>query len=165
MVMKRVLLFIVLASMILVGCKTTEKIVYVEVPRVEKEYVYLERRDTAYQKDSVFIKEFVKGDTVKVVEYRYRDRFHETTRIDTITRVDSCVVKVPVEVVKIDHKQTYFQKSFMCSPKISTWAAVPFSRLSSAVVVVRGSSETVTPFSAKTSLHAFRNGNTLPMPR
>ena len=113
MVMKRVLLFIVLASMILVGCKTTEKIVYVEVPKVEKEYVYLERRDTAYQKDSVFIKEFVKGDTVKVVEYRYRDRFHETTRIDTITRVDSCVVKVPVEVVKIDHKQTYFQKSFM----------------------------------------------------
>ena len=111
--MKRVLLLIVLISLLTTGCKTTEKIVYVDVPQVHTEYVYLEKRDTAYQKDSVFIKEYVKGDTVKVVEYRYRDRFHEITRTDTITRVDSCVVKVPVEVIKVDHKQTYFQKSFM----------------------------------------------------
>jgi len=111
--MRRMLLLAVLVSLVMIGCKTQEKIVYVEVPKVETEYVYLEKIDTAYQHDSVYIKEYVKGDTVKIVEYRYKDRYHEVVRVDTVIKVDSCVVNVPVEVVKVDHKQTKFQKTFM----------------------------------------------------
>ena len=40
------------------SCKTTE---YVEVPVVHTEYVYKESKDTAYVRDSVYIKEVQNG--------------------------------------------------------------------------------------------------------
>ena len=99
-----------LLSIVLHGCKT----VYVPVPGETKtEYVYKETRDTAYVKDSVYIKEVQKGDTIRITEYRDRYRFRYITTTDTIVRVDSVAVPYPVEVVKVDHKQTWLQKTFM----------------------------------------------------
>ena len=92
------------------SCKTTE---YVEVPVVHTEYVYKESKDTAYVRDSVYIKEVQKGDTIRITEYRDRYRFRYITLTDTIIRLDSISVPYPVEVVKIDHKQTWLQKTFM----------------------------------------------------
>ena len=92
------------------SCKTTE---YVEVPVVHTEYVYKESKDTAYVRDSVYIKEVQKGDTIRITEYRDRYRFRYITTTDTIVRVDSVAVPYPVEVVKVDHKQTWLQKTFM----------------------------------------------------
>lgn len=89
-----VILTIILCS--LAGCKTTE---YVEVPVTHTEYVYRDRVDTSYVKDSVYIREQIKGDTVKVVEYRYRDRFREIWRTDTLVRCDTVSV-VHTEVVE-----------------------------------------------------------------
>lgn len=89
-----VILTIILCS--LAGCKTTE---YVEVPVTHTEYVYRDRVDTSYVKDSVYIREQIKGDTVKVVEYRYRDRFREIWRTDTLVRCDTVSV-VRTEVVE-----------------------------------------------------------------
>ena len=89
-----VILTIILCS--LAGCKTTE---YVEVPVTHTEYVYRDRVDTSYVKDSVYIREQIKGDTVKVVEYRYRDRFREIWRTDTMVRCDTVSV-VRTEVVE-----------------------------------------------------------------
>jgi hypothetical protein len=92
------------------SCKTTE---YVEVPVVHTEYVYKESKDTAYVRDSVYIKEVQKGDTIRITEYRDRYRFRYITTTDTIVRVDSVAVPYPVEVVKVDHKQTWLQKTLM----------------------------------------------------
>ena len=92
------------------SCKTTE---YVEVPVVHTEYVYKESKDTAYVRDSVYIKEVQKGDTVRITEYRDRYQFRYITLTDTIIRLDSISVPYPVEVVKVDHKQTWLQKTFM----------------------------------------------------
>lgn len=89
-----VILTIILCS--LAGCKTTE---YVEVPVTHTEYVYRDRVDTSYVKDSIYIREQIKGDTVKVVEYRYRDRFREIWRTDTLVRCDTVSV-VRTEVVE-----------------------------------------------------------------
>lgn len=89
-----VILTIIFCS--LAGCKTTE---YVEVPVTHTEYVYRDRVDTSYVKDSVYIREQIKGDTVKVVEYRYRDRFREIWRTDTLVRCDTVSV-VRTEVVE-----------------------------------------------------------------
>lgn len=89
-----VILTIILCS--LAGCKTTE---YVEVPVTHTEYIYRDRVDTSYVKDSVYIREQIKGDTVKVVEYRYRDRFREIWRTDTLVRCDTVSV-VRTEVVE-----------------------------------------------------------------
>ena len=99
-----------LLMIVLHGCKT----VYVPVPGETKtEYIYKESRDTAYVRDSVYIMEVQKGDTVKITEYRDRYRFRYITTTDTIVRVDSVAVPYPVEVVKVDHKQTWLQKTFM----------------------------------------------------
>ena len=99
-----------LLMIVLHGCKT----VYVPVPGETKtEYVYMESKDTAYVRDSVYIKEVQKGDTIRITEYRDRYRFRYITTTDTIVRVDSVAVPYPVEVVKVDHKQTWLQKTFM----------------------------------------------------
>ena len=92
------------------SCKT----VYVPVPGETKtEYIYTESRDTSYIRDSVYIKEVQKGDTVRITEYRDRYRFRYITTTDTIVRVDSVAVPYPVEVVKVDHKQTWLQETLM----------------------------------------------------
>ena len=92
------------------SCKT----VYVPVPGETKtEYIYKENHDTAFVKDSIYIKEVQKGDTIRITEYRDRYRFRYITTTDTIVRVDSVAVPYPVEVVKVDHKQTWLQKTLM----------------------------------------------------
>ena len=92
------------------SCKTTE---YVEVPVVHTEYVYKESKDTAYVRDSVYIKEVQKGDTIRITEYRDRYRFRYITSVDTVVVLDSITVEVPYEVVKVDHQQTWLQKTLM----------------------------------------------------
>lgn len=95
---------------LLMSCKT----VYVPVPGETKtEYVYKETRDTSYVRDSVYIKEVQKGDTIRVTEYRDRYRFRYITLTDTMLVYDTIKVPYPVEVVKVDHKQTWLQKTFM----------------------------------------------------
>ena len=99
-----------LLMIVLHGCKT----VYVPVPGETKtEYVYKETRDTAYVKDSVYIKEVQKGDTIRITEYRDRYRFRYITVTDTMLVLDTLKIPYPVEVVKVDHKQTWLQKTFM----------------------------------------------------
>lgn len=83
------------------SCKT----VYVPVPgEIKTEYVYMESKDTAYVRDSVYIKEVQKGDTIRITEYRDRYRFRYITTTDTIIRVDSVAVPYPVEVEKIEYR-------------------------------------------------------------
>jgi len=108
------LLVIIVSGLLLLFFVCSCKTVYVPVPGGTKtEYVYKESRDTSYIRDSVYIKEVQKGDTIRVTEYRDRYRFRYITTTDTIVRVDSVAVPYPVEVVKVDHKQTWLQKTFM----------------------------------------------------
>ena len=108
------LLIMVVSALMLLFFVCSCKTVYVPVPGETKtEYVYMESKDTAYVRDSVYIKEVQKGDTIRITEYRDRYRFRYITTTDTILRVDSVAVPYPVEVVKVDHKQTWLQKTLM----------------------------------------------------
>ena len=108
------LLVMVVSALMLLFFVCSCKTVYVPVPGETKtEYVYMESKDTAYVRDSVYIKEVQKGDTIRITEYRDRYRFRYITTTDTIVRVDSVAVPYPVEIVKVDHKQTWLQKTFM----------------------------------------------------
>ena len=108
------LLVMIVSGLMLLFFVCSCKTVYVPVPGETKtEYIYKETRDTAYVKDSVYIKEVQKGDTIKITEYRDRYRFRYITLTDTIIRLDSISVPYPVEVVKVDHRQTWLQKTFM----------------------------------------------------
>jgi hypothetical protein len=68
--------------------------------------------DTSYVKDSVYIREQIKGDTVKVVEYRYRDRFREIWRTDTLVRCDTVSVVRTEVVEKTVAKMNSLQSAF-----------------------------------------------------
>ena len=108
------LLVMIVSGLLLLFFVCSCKTVYVPVPGETKtEYIYTESRDTSYIRDSVYIKEVQKGDTVRITEYRDRYRFRYITTTDTIVRVDSVAVPYPVEVVKVDHKQTWLQETLM----------------------------------------------------
>ena len=99
------LLVIIVSGLLLLFFVCSCKTVYVPVPGETKtEYVYKESRDTSYIRDSVYIKEVQKGDTIRVTEYRDRYRFRYITTTDTIVRVDSVAVPYPVEVEKIEYR-------------------------------------------------------------
>ena len=74
---------------------------YVEVPRVSRDtlrVVQVEtRRDSV--RDSIFLREFVQGDTIYRVKYVERLRWRDRWRVDTLraVRVDSVAVPYPVE--------------------------------------------------------------------
>ena len=84
------------AAALLAGC--SPKV----IETVRTEYVYRDRvqRDTTVVRDSVFIREKVKGDTVFVEKVRdrlvYRDRWREKT--DTVVLRDSVAVETVKEV-------------------------------------------------------------------
>lgn len=71
---------------------------------IQRDTTYLSShvRDSIYLHDSVYVKEFVKGDTVYIEKYkdRWRDRIREVHDTLYRTKVDSVQVSVPVEVEK-----------------------------------------------------------------
>ena len=83
---------------LLAGCRSVK---YVPVPSVSVDSVYVDRwhRDSVYVRDSVFVNQWVQGDTVYVdrvaVKYAYKDRW----RYDTVAvlRADTVAVPYPVE--------------------------------------------------------------------
>lgn len=94
-----ILLWAVILTIVFVTLSSCKEIQYVTVPEVHTEYIVKEHKDTAYVKDSVYIKEVQKGDTVRIVEYRYRDRFRYVTQTDTLVQHDTISV-VHTEVVE-----------------------------------------------------------------
>lgn len=91
-------LLVLIVITLLCGCRTVR---YVPIETVRTDSVYVDRwqRDSVYVRDSVFVNQYSKGDTVfvdKVVtKYKYKDRW----RYDTVAvvRADSVQVPYPVE--------------------------------------------------------------------
>lgn len=83
---------------VLCSCRSVR---YIEVPRVSRDtlrVVQVEtRRDSV--RDSIFLREFVRGDTVYMVKYIERQKWRDRWRVDTVqaVRVDSVGVPYPVE--------------------------------------------------------------------
>lgn len=90
-------ILIAITAIMLVACKTTERIEYVD------RYHNTVSRDTVmqYDKDSVFVNQFVKGDTVFNVKYieriRYKDKI--VVRIDTVKHIDIQTITETKKVV------------------------------------------------------------------
>lgn len=88
-----------LACLVLAGCKTVR---YVPVETVRTDSVYVDRfmRDSVYLHDSVFVNQYMQGDTVfvdkLVTKYKYKDRW----RYDTVAVVRADSVRVPYPVEK-----------------------------------------------------------------
>ena len=84
---------------LLFGCRSVK---YVPVSSVSVDSVYVDRwhRDSVYMHDSVFVNQYIQGDTVfvdkLVTKYRYKDR----CRYDTVAVVRADSVRVPYPVEK-----------------------------------------------------------------
>lgn len=92
---------IALSALCLAGCKTK----YVAVPEYHTEYKVrtdsVITRDTIMLRDSVYVSQFLKGDTVYVskVITKWRDKaaYRHIAHTDTIIKTDSIRVPMPVE--------------------------------------------------------------------
>ena len=83
---------------VLCSCRSVR---YIEVPRVSRDTLRVVQVETLRDsvRDSIFLREFVRGDTVYMVKYIERLRWRDRWRVDTVqaVRVDSVSVPYPVE--------------------------------------------------------------------
>jgi len=83
---------------VLCSCRSVR---YVEVPRVSRDTLRVVQVETRLDsvRDSIFLREFVRGDTVYRVKYVERLWWRDRWRVDTLraVRVDSVGVPYPVE--------------------------------------------------------------------
>lgn len=90
-------LIVCLIILLLTGCKHIE---YVSVPELHTDTLYINKteHDSIYVKDSIYIHEWSKGDTVYIEQLRWQTKWREKLRTDTIreSRVDSVAVPYPV---------------------------------------------------------------------
>lgn len=97
--------FILLLSLLCAGC--SPKI----VEKVRTEYVYRDRIqvDTTFLKDSIFIEKYIKGDTVRIVEYRDHLVYQYRMIRDTVAVHDTTTVEWLKEV-KVERSPALWEK-------------------------------------------------------
>lgn len=105
--MKR--LIYILAAVLVLSVSCSPKV----IEHVRTEYVYRDRtqHDTTYVHDSTYIREYIKGDTVRIVEFRekYKYLYKCINKIDTVAVHDTLSVE-KVREVKIERKLSWWQK-------------------------------------------------------
>lgn len=88
---KIVLILLVMIALLATGCGGT-KVVTVDVPRIEKEYVV--STDTVHQFDSVYVfnDKYVQKDTVYITKVNEKYKYLYRTRVDTLIKCDTITV-------------------------------------------------------------------------
>ena len=107
------LIFAIIVAFAVCGCKTKE---YVTVPVLHTDTlrVVQHHRDSIYLHDSTFVREYVQGDTVRVVTEMWHTRFRDRLKTDTIYRSRTDSVPVPYPVVKeVKKPLTLIEKGLM----------------------------------------------------
>jgi len=103
---KKIAILLIAASL---ACSCSPKV----IEHVRTEYVYRDRiqHDTTFVHDSTYIKEYVKGDSVKIIEYRerYKYLYKYINKTDTVAVHDTLSVE-KVREVKVERKLSWWQK-------------------------------------------------------
>lgn len=89
----------ILSAVALVGCKTKEYVPVVE-HHTDTLRLVQHHRDSIYLHDSTFVREYVQGDTVRIVTEMWHTKFRDRLNTDTIYRSRTDSVPVPYPVVK-----------------------------------------------------------------
>ena len=99
----------VLLAMIVLcaGCsslwKAREKVV------IQRDTTTVHHRDTTYRRDSIYIREYMKGDTVYVDRYRDRYVFRDRWRDSVTVKVDSVAVE-RIKEVKVEKPLSWWKR-------------------------------------------------------
>ena len=94
--MKQNLCLVILVALLLVGCKTKERVVTVEKVRNDTTYITKHQRDSVWLHDSIHVTE--KGDTIRIE--KWHTRYIERLSHDTLYVAKRDSVPVPYEVTK-----------------------------------------------------------------
>lgn len=109
---------LMLVMSIVCSCTTTKT-----VERVKRDsvYVYRLKRDSIYQRDSIYI--IVKGDTV--FKYQYKYSYRDKLVRDTVSVVRSDSIPYPVEVPKyVEKKLSWWQSALLYTGAIAWIVAI-----------------------------------------
>lgn len=91
---------LILSAMLLIGCKTRERVVMVETTRTDTTYITKHQRDSIWLHDSIYVSEKQRGDTIFVESRKWLTKYVDRLTRDTlyIHVRDSIQVPYPVEV-------------------------------------------------------------------
>lgn len=110
----RIILYLALC-IIVVGCKTTTKIVEVpvekEVIKTDSIYITKVKVDSVFEKDSIYINTYVKGDTIYRDNYRFISRWRDRVKLDTIYKTHTDTIKVEKAItIEVEKPLSWWQK-------------------------------------------------------
>ena len=88
---KIVLIVVVLIALVVCSCRGT-KVITVDVPRIEKEYIT--STDTVHQYDSVFVfnDKRVEKDTIYLTKVKEKYKYLYKMRVDTLLKTDTITI-------------------------------------------------------------------------
>jgi hypothetical protein len=106
------LLACILITLLFGSCKTVREVERTNTVH-DTVYVYHNSRDSVYHKDSIFLHEYVKGDTVYVLKERwntlYRDRLqHDTMYVARRDTIQNITIEQKKPMSNWQYAQMYF---------------------------------------------------------
>ena len=106
------IIVMIAAAVALAGCKTREVVVtehHTDTLRLVQHH-----RDSIYLHDSTFVREYVQGDTVRIVTEMWHTKYRDRLKTDTLYRSRTDSVPVPYPVVKeVKKPLTMIEKGLM----------------------------------------------------
>lgn len=121
------LVLVLVGVMMLTGCKTKERVVTVTQQHTDTVYVARVLRDSVWKHDSVYVKEFVRGDTVFVDRAVWHTAIQERLRVDTFIKATHDTIPQPykVEVIKkVEKELTWWQKTRMHAGEVMIFVVI-----------------------------------------
>lgn len=97
--MRNVIIVMMFMAVAVTGCKTTTYVPVVEY-HTDTLRVVQHHRDSIYLHDSTFVREYIQGDTVRIITEMWHTKFRDRLKTDTIYRSRTDSVPVPYPVVK-----------------------------------------------------------------
>lgn len=108
--MKQNLCLVILVALLLVGCKTKEKVVTVEKVRTDTTYITKHQRDSVWLHDSIHVTE--KGDTIRIE--RWHTKYVEKATHDTLYQATHDTIPQPYPVEKlVERELSWWQQTRM----------------------------------------------------
>lgn len=112
--MKRLIIVMIAAAVALVGCKTKERVVTVTEHHTDTIWRTQHHRDSIYLHDSTFVREFIQGDTVRIITEMWHTKYRDRLKTDTLYRSSTDSIPVPYPVIQeVKKPLTMIEKGLM----------------------------------------------------
>jgi hypothetical protein len=116
-----ILLAFAVIVMMLTGCTTIRYVPVVE-HRTDTVQITRQQRDSIWLHDSIYMKEYMSGDTVYLLRDRWHTKYIENLRHDTtyISKRDTIPCPYPVEV-EVEKQLTWWQRFRLSMANMILW--------------------------------------------